>query len=200
MRLKVRYFQSTLHELLERSQARETYDALQVAPLVRKLLMEGTPLLDVMNRKHPIAVIFRLRASVDQAGLEAPRPVWLAGAGLDPARPAPSPPLPILELRRDGFLAFEVGRVHGQQIRVCDIVEMTSAALSGASTDAYDLRVDVMRDLTHAYCSFVGVQFEQLTLVEQIADLLRGIGAVTAKAAQPLDQRIAVEVDDRSTA
>jgi hypothetical protein len=112
----------------------------------------------------------------------------------------PSPAPPTLDLRRDGFLAFEVGRVHGQLIRICDVVEMVSAALGGASTDAYDLRVEVMRDLTNAYSAFVGVPTAQVPLIEQLADLLRGIGSVTAKAAAPLDQRINVEATDLDTA
>lgn len=197
MRLKARFFQSTLHELNERNRSADTYEALHIAPLVRKLLMEGTPLLDVMNRKHPIPIVFRVRVHAARAAPGEPAAVWLANAELDPMTPAPPPrvPRPTLELRRDGFLAHEVGRVDGQQIRICDVIELTSSALNGSESNAPDIRGTVLNDVASVYQSFVGSSGPQDSAVDQLADLLRGIGRVAARAAEPLSQRISTDGD-----
>ena len=199
MRLKVRYFQSTLQELQERSSAGDACETLQVATLVRKLLMEGTPLLDVMNRKHPIPIIFRVRQSLDLEADGPQRAIWLAGGDLDPAMPV-HPQRPMLDLRRDGFLAHEVGRVYGQQIRVCDLVELVAGALNGTVPDTPHMREQVLADVATAYSSFVGVQCSTMPLVVQIAELLRGIGRVTARAAEALSRRIGTETEHRKIA
>jgi hypothetical protein len=131
-------------------------------------------------------LVFRVRANADLAGSPVNASVdWLAGDDLDPAIAA-HPPRVTLELRRDAFLAHEVGGGTSQSIRIRDIVELVARAMDDMHERTQPARDQVMRDIEGAYHDFVGTDNEANGALARLSHLLRAIARVTVKAAEPL--------------
>jgi hypothetical protein len=154
MQLKEHLFESALEELQRQSSSSDPFENLEGALLIRRLLMEGTPVVDVINRRVRAPLVFQVRENATRSVNGSPMR-WLAGDDIDPATPV-IPPRPTIELRRDAFLAHEVGAGSGQSVRVRDVVELVARAMEGAHQRAPDARKHVTNDIEEAYRAFVG--------------------------------------------
>ena len=115
---------ATLDDLAERINSPMTeYEVLGIAALLRRLLLDSPPLLDVVNREHRLKVRFVV------ANDDAYRDMvlgdgamfWSAQDGLDPETSLPGMH-GTLELNRDQFLARPVMASRGRLISVRDVI------------------------------------------------------------------------------
>jgi hypothetical protein len=108
------------------------YEILMAAPLLRKLLLEGQPLVTRVNREYRVKLRF-LVSDVpppwEIPGLGIPASAlmfWSEGDGLDPAT---APPGPTVELTRDEFLGRRAMRVSDEDVAVKDVVRYAAHVL-----------------------------------------------------------------------
>jgi hypothetical protein len=122
-------FLATLDDLAARSEpGRSTYDVIQIAALLRKLLLDGSRLVDTVNGIQRLPLRFRanVRQPPDVPGLV----FWSIQDGLDPDT-ALSLRGNTADLTRDQFLGLTIILVGGERLTVADIVRYL-AHIAGA--------------------------------------------------------------------
>ena len=114
-------FLATLDDLASRASAgRSTYDVLQIAGLLRKLLLDDTRLVDAVNRSRRVK--YRFRANERQAPGDPSLVFWSIQDGLDPDTAAPFRTNNVRDLTRDKFLAVTIIVVRGERLTVADVL------------------------------------------------------------------------------
>lgn len=122
-------FLATLDDLrprVERSNV-PPYEIFMAAPLLRKLLMDASPLVDQVNRERKLKIRYPINgfsAVLDTLGI--PRPVfWAIQDGLDPET-SPPPLTQQIEVKRDQLLARLVMIIGEHEITVRDLIDHVS--------------------------------------------------------------------------
>lgn len=126
-------FLETLDHLQECATSREPYAGLQAAALLRKLFLDGNPLLHQANREHKLPIHFRIvpqSGPSTSAGL-TPK-AWIAPHGLEPAFHPPG--TEVLTLDLPGFLRANVASVGGTDCTVRDLIDHAANVLGGVHT------------------------------------------------------------------
>lgn len=113
-------FIATLDDLDARSEpGRNEYDVLAIAALLRKLLLDSSRLLDLVNRERRIRI--RYVANRRHPPTDPPPIFWSVQDGLDPntalARSQPE------ELALDQLLSVTIIRIEGVDLSVHDVVD-----------------------------------------------------------------------------
>jgi hypothetical protein len=132
-------FVSTLDDLQSRLQDPEDeYKMLKAAGLVRQLLLDDRPLMDVVNKAHKIKIKFRvtkhparLGFHIDEQGVAHVMPsgtMWFILDGIDPDR---FPEYPVEELHRHYFLKVAVMNLKGREVTVKDIIKHAAHSEGG---------------------------------------------------------------------
>ncbi len=144
-------FLNTLKDLEARSAAADEYEVLLSAGLLRKLLMDGTPLVDVINQVHRLKVRFPINAeSPYEHTVLQMRPVyWSLEDGIDPGTDAPPGLQAPVEASRDQLLRRRVMRVKGHDVTVRDLIDQL-AHVEGAVHigNPQDKRAEVLKEVS----------------------------------------------------
>jgi hypothetical protein len=114
-------FIATLDDLAARSMAGRTeYDVLGIAALLRKLLIDGSRLVDQVNRSHQLRLRFRANRRLPPTD---PSPIfWSIQDGLDPETAMPSRGIEPQDMTRDEFLSVKIIHVAGTDLTVGEVV------------------------------------------------------------------------------
>jgi hypothetical protein len=126
-------FLATLDDLEARLKpGRTEYDVLMIAALLRKLLLDGAPLVDQVNTSRRLKILFRANCEtqVPPIYLEDQAIFWSQQDGFDPetARPRPEPPK---EMGKDAMLRCVVLMTEGHTATVHEVVDY-AAHIEGA--------------------------------------------------------------------
>jgi hypothetical protein len=118
-------FRRTVDDLDQRVAAIDHYDALMSAALLRKLLLDGTPLIHQVNRTYRLNLRFRISdvSQFEQTLLDSDPMFWSIEDALDPDSGLPGP---VVEATLDQFLARNVMRFGGQSVTVRDVNDQLS--------------------------------------------------------------------------
>lgn len=118
-------FLRTVNDLDERVAAIAHYDALMSAALLRKLLLDGTPLVHQVNRTYRLNLRFRISgvSQFEQMLLDSDPMFWSIEDALDPDSGLPGP---VVEATLDQFLARNVMRFEGRSVTVRDVIDQLS--------------------------------------------------------------------------
>lgn len=108
---------------------RTSYDLLHVAALLRKLLLDGTSLLDSVNRSRRVKI--RFHANHRQPPDDPAPTSWSIQDGLDPDTAAPLRRNNIVELGRDAFLGVTIIVHDGVRLSVADVVRYVANVAGG---------------------------------------------------------------------
>ena len=121
-------FLETLSDLEARlGRGKPEYEILQIAGLLRKLLLDGqNSLVDQVNRERRLRVRYR----INQRSVIGMAELWWLGDGLDPETCDPTRLLP-LQASRDQLLARPVLALRGCKITVKDLI-VYSANVAGS--------------------------------------------------------------------
>ena len=128
-----RLFLNTLADLERRAEASDEYEVLMSAALLRKLLMNGLPLMDQVNQKHRLRLRFPINGVTpyEELVLED-RPVyWSLEDALDPELDHPPGLQAPQDATRDQLLGRRVMVVKGQTVTVRDLIDQL-AHIEGA--------------------------------------------------------------------
>ena len=172
-----RLFVHTLRDLERRSASADEYEILMSAALLRKLLLDGSRLMDLVNRSYHLDVRFRISAvSPYERLILSDKPFfWSIEDALDPDSVMAFAPY---DATRDQFLARPIMLVAGHPIAVRDVVRQL-ANIEGAvhSSKAKDERERALQ----AAAEF----FSRAGLPAGISQL-KLIGRITVRGLTPL--------------
>jgi hypothetical protein len=123
-------FLATLDDLAARASAgRSAYDVLQIAGLLRKLLLDDTRLVDAVNRSRRVK--YRFRTNERQPPGDPSVDFWSIQDGLDPDTAAPLRTNNVRDLTRDQFLAVTIIIFRGERLTIADVLRYL-ANIAGA--------------------------------------------------------------------
>ncbi|MCH7501313.1 MAG: hypothetical protein IH886_15165 [Nitrospinae bacterium] len=155
----------------------DEYDVLQASAIIRKLFLDGDPLVDQINRNHKLKLQFSVIQPIDFRIDGIPEPdVWCAVDSIDPRR---SPQLnPSTDLNRDPFLGLLIGRVQGEDYSVKDIISFVANVAGGVHAGSpKNAKDEALNKLKELYI------FSDLSILLQH---LRSIGRIILEALRPL--------------
>jgi hypothetical protein len=126
-------FIRTLSDLEKRVAATDEYEVLLSAGLLRKLLMDQTPLMDKVNSAYRLKIRFRINGESPYERLvHEDGPVyWSLEEAIDPEIALPPGMRAPFDATRDQFLARHVLRVRGSWVTVRDLIDQL-AHIEGA--------------------------------------------------------------------
>ena len=170
-----RLFLHTLEDLEWRTTATDEYEVLMSGALLRKLLLDGTPLTDQVNRRHRLPLRFRISAvsPYEKLVFEDNPVFWAIEDALDPDCALAYAPF---DATRDQFLARRVMGFNGTWLTVRDVINQL-ANIEGAvhRGEARDARERALQAVTNFYRnSGLPGAVNQVKLIGRIT--VRGLG------------------------
>ncbi|MDP2018019.1 hypothetical protein [Hydrogenophaga sp.] len=122
-------FLNTLRDLALRAAAEDEYTVLGCSALIRKLLIDGAPLVDQVNQTRRLKITFEISDSQPSVpGLSEPT-VWSVQDGLDPESSRPGMPRKLAN--RDQLLSTVVAIVEGRSYTLRDVVLFEANVMGG---------------------------------------------------------------------
>ena len=124
MNEKEKLFVETINDLQKRLEARGEYEILGISSLLRKLLIDGNPLLHQINREHKLKVTFEVTIDENfynkfKDGFPLPD-FYSVQDGIDPQTSRPGKNSRSADL--DGLLSTPMMLVNGKTYAVKDMV------------------------------------------------------------------------------
>lgn len=122
-------FLKTLQDLGSRAAETDEYEILGASALIRKLLIDGLPLVDQVNQQYRLKLTFEIsESSPSIPGVPEPA-VWSVQDGLDPetSRPGKSRKT----VNRDQLLSTVLAIVEGKSYSLRDIVLFEANVMGG---------------------------------------------------------------------
>lgn len=144
-------FLRTLEDLDRRTTVADEYEALLAAGLLRKLLLDESPLVHQVNRYRRERIRFRINGEtpLERIILKDNPIFWAIGDAIDPDafRAAPGISAP-MDAKLDQFLARTVMFVRGEHLSVGDLIKQVAhidgAVHKGKATSAREELLDEM--------------------------------------------------------
>ena len=172
-----RLFFHTLGDLESRASAADEYEVLMAAGLLRKLLLDETPLTDRVNRQYRLRLRYRLSdvSPLEQLIYSSNPMFWAIEDALDPDGALAYKPM---DATRDQFLKRRIMRFGGRWITVHDIIDQL-ANVEGAvhSGTARDERQRVLQ---------AAGKFYSRSGLSGVVSQVRLIGRITVRGLNPL--------------
>ena len=173
-------FLRTVAELERRvSEEDDEYEILMAAGLLRKLLLDGSRLVDQVNRHRKIPIRMHIAMRGPKSPVGDPDPVlWALPSGLEPSTAGNEPGVQIAEVDLTRFLMRPVSVYAGTTATVHDLIDYY-AHVAGA-VHSGEPGSNIERALK---------ELEKMTWTEGLPlslEILRSIGAITVTAMEPL--------------
>jgi hypothetical protein len=158
------------------------YDMLHIAALLRRLLLDQTPLVDRVNRSRRLKIVFLVR---DRNAPSSNGPItWAALDGFDPETSRPVGE--VIELERDGLLARVILHHEGTDFTVRDVITYLADVAGGIHFgEPSEERERVLAEIGEF------LQFRDLSLV--LGSLL-AVSRVVLKGLQPLRETVQADL------
>jgi hypothetical protein len=155
----------------------DRYNIIRASGLLRQLLMDGTPLVHVVNRRHRLQIVFRTIDFAKPVPVE-PEADWRA---LDPS---PFPGAQTMDCTLSQFLAAPCLKWNGAQASVHDLISVCANAMGGvhlgkAKTSIEQVLLDWDEVVTvlgeqPSVTAMVGICRIALRAMKPLVDLLQG--------------------------
>lgn len=173
-------FLRSLDDLEQRIADQDPYTILGASAIVRKLLIDGNPLVDQVNREHRLKIRFEVgEQNYSIPGVPDPT-IWTAQDGLDPDTARPG--VRRKSLTRDQFLATEIAAVRGTLYTVREVILFEANIMGGVHAGASgEEKEEALEQLNRG----LSVGGYTLSLRQ-----LKAIGRIVVKALEPLRQAI----------
>lgn len=171
-KLVFKYKFERLRELLKGG---EQAQLLDVAAILRHLLLEGQALMDIVNREFHLPIRFRVFRSASESAEKFPvkgiKPTFVFAGTVWP------PFAPMKDLKKEKFLDFDIIYLSGIKFTVKNIIELCANQLGGVHYDelSRDQNDSVLRELNKTLeIGGASVALSSLLLIGNIT-----IGALT---------------------
>ena len=173
-------FLNTLRDLATRAVSSDDYTILGASALIRKLLIDRSPLVDQVNRDYRLRLVFEISESrTSIPGVPEPN-VWSVQDGLDPETSRPGKPRKTVN--RDQLLATVLAIVDGKPYSLREIVLFEANVMGGVHAGSPN---EQKEKVLHAVNSKLAIGGTRASLRQ-----LQAISRVVLKGLEPL--RVAV--------
>ncbi|EKD86313.1 MAG: hypothetical protein ACD_37C00360G0001 [uncultured bacterium] len=122
-------FVKTLEDIENRMKSKDGYEILLISGLLRKLLLDGTPLIHQVNKDRKLKIRFNVNDRMPPTG-DPSLIFWAMEDGFDPDTSVPHLSKPI-ETDLDEMLKKQIMIINGESITVQDLIKFLSN-VSGA--------------------------------------------------------------------
>lgn len=116
---------------------RETYDLLAAAAILRKLAVDGSRLIDIVNRDYRVRLRFTYRSGIPPIAGEQRLLYWLAGEGLDPETVVTEAGA-VVTASIAKFMAEPIGFAAEGRVTVRDLIKYMANVLGGVHLGPLD--------------------------------------------------------------
>ena len=173
-------FLNTLTDLATRAADSDEYTVLGASALIRKLLIDSSPLVDQVNRKHRFKLTFEISESNPFIEGVPPPALWSVQDGLDPETSRPGKPR--IKVNRDGLLSTVLAVVDGKSFTLREVVLFEANIMGGVHAgSAKEEKEKVLQSLD----AWLAIGGHRASLRQ-----LKAIGRVVLRGLEPL--RVAV--------
>lgn len=158
------------------------YSALEASALVRKLLIDASPLLHQVNRQRRKRIVFDVAGNAAyEALVMEDKPVFYAPAGGLSPRLALGMPFQVTPMNLDQFLARRALYVNGHDITVRQVVLQLANVEGGVHAGTPNTEVEKLLNEVNAQLGIGGMG--------SVAYSMQAIADVVVAALQPLTRR-----------
>jgi hypothetical protein len=171
-------FLNTLHDLESRIADTDEYNVLGSSALIRKLLIDNSPLVDQVNRQYQLKLVFEIsESSPSILGVPGPT-VWSVQDGLDPETSRPGKPRKVVN--RDQLLATVLAVVNGKSYTLREIVLFETNIMGGVHAGSpREEKERILNALNSAFA--IGGHRASLRQLQAIGRVvLKGLGPLRA--------------------
>jgi hypothetical protein len=180
-------FVRTLGDLEQRTAATDEYDVLMSAFPLRKLLMDGQPLMDKVNAGYRLKITFPMNdVSRFEREVHEDEPwYWSLGVAIEQLPDLPPGMVNLIDATRDQFLARRVMRVQGHWVTVRDLIDQL-AHVEGAVHAGRPApgRQEVLQKISrHIYIDGLTADVAQVRSIGRVA--VRGLAPLRDAIASP---------------
>jgi hypothetical protein len=166
-------FLDTLRDLAARAVASDEYTILGASALIRKLLIDGSPLVNQVNRNYRLKLIFEISESQPSVpGVPEPN-VWSVQDGLDPETSRPGKPRKTVN--RDQLLATVLGIVDGKPYSLREIVLFEANVMGGVHAGSPNEEKEMVLEAVNSTLAIGGTRasLRQLQAISRV--VLKGL-------------------------
>jgi hypothetical protein len=158
------------------------YSALEASALVRKLLIDASPLLHQVNRQRRKRIVFEVAGNVAyEALVMEDKPVFYAPAGGLSPRLASGMSFEVASMKLDQFLAHRALYVNGHDITVRHVVLQLANVEGGVHAGTPNTEVEKLLNEVNAQLGIGGMG--------SVAYSMQAIADVVVAALQPLTRQ-----------
>ena len=174
-------FLKRLDDLEKASKSKDMYEILDLSRILRQLLLDGTPLIDQINREYKLKILFRITDCnpLEGCGKGFPKPkVALAavGLGLDPDTDSLN--RKIIEIDKNAFLKRIILIRWGKEFTIRDIIKFEANAMGAIHLDKPNKEIEGVADIGGLTVRINDLRISSVQLVV--------ISKVVLKALKPL--------------
>jgi hypothetical protein len=174
----IKLFLETLKDIKKRVASNDAYEILLISALLRKLLLDDFPLLDQVNRKYKLKILYEITKI--QEALVQNSEYYISADMLDPETAPPSKKSQ--KVSRDQFLKTTVLSVYGKRYSIKDIILFEANIMGGIHAGATkEVKEHALEQINRIY----EVQSSRGSLLQ-----LKAIARVVLKALEPLKVQI----------
>lgn len=174
-------FVRSYDELSDGTRARDDYERLKIAAVLRRLLLDASPLVHQANRTHKKKLRFCINKVGDISELPVKPDLLFHAHGLDPKRFQIRDGT--VDLKLDQFLAQPLIELQETVITIADVIKFAANKVGGvhldATRDAHEMKIDAAL----AKVSASGMH--------PLAIALETVATITLTALKPLREAIA---------
>lgn len=141
-------------DLEERFKRRTEYDLLKAAGLIRQLLVDVNSLVEVVNKKYKVKIVYRVqkRFKMPDVSVENDGTVWKALYGMVFITPENNSNCE--HLKKDDFFKYELLFYNGENFTVLDIIKICANKYGGIHYDEIKNKKESLIDITHNSFTF----------------------------------------------
>lgn len=180
------------NELDKRLEKNDHYNLIKASGLIRQLLLDEIPLIDVVNKNYKLKIRFKTQKQNHsfQNSFEQNGVVWETVIGVHFIGPKHNDPEYTSYLKRAEFLKYNIIYFEGKNFTVKDIIKLCANILGGVHFGKPKKEKEIFLDWankTITYADGLNVCISAITdiikiIVEAIAPLINEINKTTATA------------------
>jgi len=181
MKSEVDYlFLRTLDDLAEKVKSSDPYDLLAISAILRKLLLDGDPLVHQVNKIRRIKLFFFIGLPPDFSSQIPKISNWSIQDGFDPETGRPGRPTATVTM--DGLLSAKILMLNRKIFTVRDIIKFEANIKGGIHAGQPKEQSEYEIDYAAKYISMFGERFS--------LHQMRSMGRVVLQGLSPLKEAI----------
>lgn len=186
-----RFFIDVLNDLREKCNSQTNYNYVKAAGLLRQLLIDTNPLIDIINRDYKEKLIFEVRPERAPSSNKEIGPdglvyeIFMSVTLMDPGQNDRN----VVRLSRSQFFQYKFFNFHGKDITVLEILKLNANKKGGVHLDNQVIKVkdELMVDMANSAINYKGG-------ITSGAYAVQEIGRITLKTLKTLEEKVKADI------